>query len=139
MTPCEEYTIVLSVADVSDQNFDSAVFLEARSFGTGSLQVEINTFSLDGSLSEGCTEGALTFNLPTVAENDIPIDYTIFGTATPGVDYSAIPSDLFIPAGESSITIPIEVFEDGIDEPVETIGIDIQLSLIHISESTRPY
>ena len=126
VTPCEEYTIVLSVADVSDQNFDSAVFLEARSFGTGSLQVEINTFSLDGSLSEGCTEGALTFNLPTVAENDIPIDYTIFGTATPGVDYSAIPSDLFIPAGESSITIPIEVFEDGIDEPVETIGIDIQ-------------
>ncbi len=126
VTPCEEYTIVLSLADGVDTNFDSAVFLEARSFGTGSLQVEINTFSLDGSLAEGCTDGALTFNLPSPAENDIPLDYTIFGTATPGVDYSAIPSDLTIPAGESSLTIPIVVFEDGIDEPVETIGIDIQ-------------
>jgi len=126
VTPCVEYTIVLSIADVFDRNYDSAVFLEARSFGTGSLKVELNTFSLDGSLSEGCTDGALTFNLPSAAENDFPLDYTIFGTATPGVDYSAIPSDLTIPAGESSISIPITVFEDGIDEPVETIGIDIQ-------------
>jgi len=126
VTPCEEYTIVLSLADVTDQNFDSAVFLEARSFGTGSLQVEVNTFSLDGSLSEGCTEGSLSINLPGPAENDLALDYTIFGTATPGVDYSAIPSDLTILAGESSISVPIIVFEDGIDEPVETIGIDIQ-------------
>jgi len=126
VTPCEEYTIVLSLADGFDNNFDSAVFLEARSFGTGALQVELNTFSLDGSLSEGCTDGAITFELPTVAEADIPLDYTIFGTATPGVDYSTIPSDLFIPAGESIISIPIVVFEDGIAEPIETIGIDIQ-------------
>ncbi len=126
VTPCEEYTIVLSLADVSDFRYDSAVFLEARSFGTGSLQVELNTFSLDGSLAEGCTDGALTFNLPSPAETDFPLDYTVFGTATPGVDYSAIPDDLTIPAGESSISVPIIVFEDGIDEPVETIGIDIQ-------------
>lgn len=126
VTPCEEYTIVLSLADVFDQNFDSAVFLEARSFGTGSLQVEVNTFSLDGSLSEGCTDGSLSINLPYPAETDLVLDYTIFGTATPGVDYSAIPSDLIIPAGQSSVSVPIVVFEDGIDEPIETIGIDIQ-------------
>ncbi len=124
--PCEEYTIVLSLADVNDQQFDSAVFLEARSFGTGSLQVEVNTFSLDGSLSEGCTDGALTINLPAAAETDLVLDYTIFGTATPDVDYSAIPNNLIIPAGESSISIPVIVYEDGINEPVETIGIDIQ-------------
>ena len=129
VTPCEEYTIVLSIADVVDNMFDSAVFLEARSFGTGSLQVELNTFSLDGSLSEGCTDGAITFQLPTIAETDIPLDYTIFGTATPGVDYSTIPSDLFIPAGENMISVPIVVFEDGIVEPTETIGIDIQLDI----------
>ena len=126
VTPCEEYTIVLSIADVFDDIFDSAVFLEARSFGTGSLQVELNTFSLDGSLAEGCTDGAITFELPTPAETDVPLDYTIFGTATPGIDYSAIPPDLTIPAGETTITIPIVVFEDGIVEPTETIGIDIQ-------------
>ncbi len=124
--PCEEYTIVLSVADVTDQNFDSAVFLEARSFGTGSLQVEVNTFSLDGSLSEGCTDGSLSINLPFPAEMDLELDYSVFGTATPGVDYSAIPDNLTIPAGESSVTVPIIVYEDGIVEPVETIGIAIQ-------------
>lgn len=126
VTPCEEYTIVLSIADVGDQNYDSAVFLEARSFGTGSLQVDLNTFSLDGSLAEGCTDGEITITLPTPAETDLILDYTVFGTATPGVDYSAIPSDLTILAGEISISVPIVVFEDGIIEPTETIGIDIQ-------------
>lgn len=126
VTPCQEYTIVLSIADVGDDQWDSAVFLEARSFGTGSLQVETQTVSLDGSLSEGCASGELTFALPNVVENDFPIDYTIFGTATNGVDYSFIPDDLFIAAGDSVVSVPVEVYEDNIEEDVELIGIDIQ-------------
>lgn len=129
VTPCEEYTIVLSLADVSDNMFDSAVFLEARSFGTGTLKVDINTVSLDGSLAEGCEDGLLSFDLPRPVEQDFFLDYTIFGTATNGVDYSTIPTDLFIAAGDSSVSVPITVFEDGIQEGIETLGIDVQLNI----------
>jgi gliding motility-associated-like protein len=124
--PCQEYTIKLAICDAGDSAFDSAVFLEAKSFGTGSLDVEITTVSLDGTIAEGCSDGALSFSLPNFVENDFPIDYTIFGTATNGVDYQFISEDLFIAAGDSFVTVPVVVFEDGIDEPIETIGIDVQ-------------
>ena len=124
--PCSTYTIKLVIADVSDGAFDSGVFLEAKSFGTGSLNVEAATVSLDGSVAEGCAEGLLTFSLPGPVESDYPIDYQILGSAENGVDYAFIPSDLFIPAGDSTISIPIIAFEDGIDEGEETILIDVQ-------------
>ncbi len=124
--PCQEYTIKLAVADVGDSAFDTGVFLEAKSFGTGSLEVELATLSLDGTVTEDCASASVTFALPSSANADYPIDFTIIGTATNGTDYDTIPLDLFIAQGDSSVTIPIIAFEDGFLEGVETIGIDVQ-------------
>lgn len=126
VVPCQEYTIKLVVCDVSDSAFDSGVFLEAKSFGTGSLNVEAATVSLDGSIAEGCSPGTLTFSLPTPTESDLFIDYQIIGTAINGVDYEFIPEDLFIPAGDSILVVPIVAIEDGIAEAPETLVIDVQ-------------
>ncbi|GJM32801.1 MAG: hypothetical protein DHS20C18_18020 [Saprospiraceae bacterium] len=126
VVPCSTYTIKLAISDVFDSAYDSGVFLEAKSFGTGSLKVEANTVSLDGSIAEGCAEGAITFSLPRPTESDYIIDYNIFGTAENGVDYSFIPPDLFIPAGDSVLVIPIIAFEDGITEGTETLILDVQ-------------
>lgn len=124
--PCQTYTIKLVICDVADQNWDSGVFLEAKSFGTGSLQVETVTASLDGSIAEGCGEGVLSFSLPTRVESDFPIDYSIIGTAENGIDYVTIPEDLFIPAGDSVVSVPIIAIEDGIPDDQETLLIDVQ-------------
>ena len=124
--PCNVYKIKLVICDVSDGAFDSGVFLEAKSFGTGTLNVEATTVSLDGSVAEGCSEGLLTFSLPRPVESDYPIDYQILGTAENGIDYVTIPPDLFIPAGDSSLSIPIIALEDGIMEGDETLLIDVQ-------------
>lgn len=124
--PCNVYTIKLVICDVSDGSHDSGVFLEAKSFGTGSLDVKATTVSVDGSVAEGCSEGTLTFSLPTAPESDFPLDYNILGTATNGVDYELIPPGLFIPAGSTSISIPIIGIEDGILEGTETIILDIK-------------
>lgn len=124
--PCETYTIKLMVADAGDDAFDTGVFLEAKSFGTGSLKVETATVSLDGTITEDCASGSITFSYPGPVESDYPLDYTIIGTATNGVDYITIPSNIFIPQGDSTVTIPIVGLEDGIPEGLESIGIDIQ-------------
>jgi gliding motility-associated-like protein len=126
VVPCEEYTIKLVISDVGDQIYDSGVFLEAKSFGTGSLEVDIATVSLDGTITEGCSDGVLTFSLPSPTESDYLIDYNIFGTAINGIDYEFIPTDLFVPQGDSTVSVPIIAFEDGLDEGVETIAIDVQ-------------
>jgi gliding motility-associated-like protein len=124
--PCQEYTIKLAVADVGDGAFDTGVFLEAKSFGTGALEVEFASLSLDGTITEDCASAVLTFALPSLVEADYPIDYTIIGTAENGVDYQQIPLDLTIAQGDSSVSVDVIAWEDGIPENIESIGIDVQ-------------
>lgn len=127
VVPCQPYTIKLAIADVGDSAYDSGVFLEAKSFGTGSLRVDATTVSADGTIAEGCVPGSVTFSLPEIRAQDVPVVFNVFGSATPGTDYLPIPSTLVIPAGQTSITVPITAFEDGIAEIPESIGISVQV------------
>jgi gliding motility-associated-like protein len=124
--PCQVYTIKLAICDVSDAVYDSGVFLEAKSFGTSSLDVNVATLSLDGSVAEGCSAGTITFAVPNPVESDTYIDFSVFGTAINGIDYELIPDTLFIPAGQSSVSFDIIAIEDFIVEGEETILIDVQ-------------
>ena len=126
VVPCEEYTIKLVIADKGDTAFDSGVFLQAKSFGSPSLDIDIVTASLDGAVVEGCADGVITIALPNPVETDLPLDYEIFGDAENGVDFELIPQGLFIPAGESEINVPLIAFEDGLDEGNETFAIAFQ-------------
>lgn len=124
--PCQVYTIKLVIADAFDGLLDSGVFLEAKSFGTGSLDVEIEGLAIDGGLAEGCGEGEIVFNLPAPVESDYDVEFAVGGTATPDVDYPALPATVIIPAGDSTFRIPISAYEDGIDEGDETILLSVQ-------------
>ncbi|MAT55933.1 MAG: hypothetical protein CMN32_15780 [Saprospirales bacterium] len=131
--PCETYHIRLVIADVGDPFYDSAVFLKANSFSAGGTAVGEVVVPSTGSnfVYEDCADGFITFtrvggdiNLPHIIElNLLPSS-----TATPGVDYAPLPTTVVIPAGQSSVTLPINVFPDGIPEGVETIVIGIENS-----------
>ncbi len=127
VTPCQPYTIKLAIADVDDDRLDSGVFLEAKSFGTSALFANVVTPSSDGVLAEGCTPGEVTFTIPDYRAQNYNVIYNVFGSATPGLDYPAIPNNLFIPAGQLSITVPINALEDNMVEPLESIGIAVQV------------
>lgn len=124
--PCEEYVIKLAIADVTDEGYDSGVFLEAKSFGTSQLFVEAETASSDGAIAEGCAEGLITFSLARPLNEDFEVNYNVFGTATNGTDYNFLPGTLTIPAGDISESILITPFEDFTAESLETIYIEIQ-------------
>jgi subtilisin-like proprotein convertase family protein len=124
--PCKSYTIKLAIADAGDEIYDSGVFLEAKSFGTGSLQVEAATASLDGTVTEGCAEGMLRFMLPSPADEPYIIDYNIWGTAVNGTDLQVIPMNLVIPVGQSEVSVPIIAFEDNLAEGNEYLAVDVQ-------------
>jgi gliding motility-associated-like protein len=124
--PCQQYTIKLAIADVSDHIFDSGVFLEAKSFGTGSLRAEVTTASLEGVIAEGCSQATITFQLPETLSQDFPIDYNIWGTALNGVDYDSIPNKLVIPAGQQEVVLILNAIEDGQTETPEFLAIDYQ-------------
>lgn len=127
--PCKEYTIKLAIADGFDGIFDSAVFLEAKSFGTGSVSLDIQTVSLDGSIAEGCNSGIIVISIPSPAEEDIKIDAQLINcssSATIDVDYFGLPNEFVIPKGETRIEFEIFAIDEGITEGDEFICFDIQ-------------
>lgn len=133
--PCQEYTIKLAVGDGTDTRFDSSVLLEAKSFGTSSLAVEIETVSIDGSLAESCTSGSISFSFESIVTADTPIDFSILtdpslaDAATEGVDFTIDASSIFIPQGQNSVDLPISALFDTQIEGTEFIYIDYQANI----------
>ncbi|HMX41079.1 MAG TPA: choice-of-anchor L domain-containing protein, partial [Saprospiraceae bacterium] len=127
--PCQTYHIQLKVGDVGDGIFDSAVFLKAGSFdagGNASVDWVVNGDTDEDEVYEGCGTVKLVFD--RVGSNlnvPLPVQFTVTGTATPGVDYSPIPSVVSIPAGQDKLELTVNIFTDQILEGQETIIITL--------------
>lgn len=134
VVPCQTYTMKIIIADVVDRDFDSGVFLEAKSFSSGFLQVETESQSIDGTLAEGCSAGSLFFETPSVQSSNYVIDLNLLDpsqyldAAIEGLDFNNFPSQVIIPAGQSSVSIPLDILSDNIDEGIEHIYFDVFLN-----------
>jgi hypothetical protein len=70
----------------------------------------------------------------TTAALDVKL--TLTGTATTGVDYTGISTTMTIPAGASSLSVPVTMLQDSIAEPMETLSIDIAIDAAYIRTNT---
>ena len=127
--PCVAYTIELSIGDVQDAIYDSAVFLEEGSFSSNALHVSKRTTGEGGNIGEGCTAGSITLQLSQASSQAQVIPYSLVGTATNGLDYTALNGLAVIPAGETVAEIAIEPLSDTQTESVETLGVAIPISI----------
>ena len=131
--PCEVYHLKMSIADVSDDGYDSAVFLKANSFFAGSdaeIAATANGSTDDLFVYENCGDQDLIITInrgpESVLEQDMPFGLEVSGTAISGEDYSFFDPIQEIPAFQQSVDIPITIISDDIPEGTETI--EIQLS-----------
>ncbi len=129
--PCEEYHIKLAIADAFDGAYDSGVFLEANSFTTDVLDVDVSTLFLNDTIIEGCDTATVFFTVSDPVTSPYVVNYTILGssTATNGTDYPAIPASATIPIGSDSTGFFIVPFDDGLVEGTEFIQIEVQTSV----------
>ncbi len=144
--PCQEYHIKLAIADLGDDILDTGVFLEAKSFGTGSIVTDLQTVSVDGTIVEGCSGATIKFTTPNALSSDISLNYNILGPATHPADYTVTqggtdfnPGDpLVIVAGDTMVTLDIMALEDGIVENGEFIGISVQKDVCTVDTLVIP-
>ncbi len=137
---CEQYTIKLAIADVTDGSFNSAVFLEAKSFSSPTLSVgRGGDPTVDGSISEGCNEAIFRFKLPSVATQDTIIALNLItdsslDLAENGVDYRIFPSanQLIVDAGSDEVELRIETILDNELENEESILLSYQKNICTI-------
>lgn len=118
----EVYHIKMAIGNVGDQSYDSGVFLQANSFASDAVQVQMATFSGSDIVYEGCTDASIRFIRPHVQINDtLTINYSIGGTATMGTDYNNLPNPITFLPGQDTIVVTITSTFDGIPDNGETI------------------
>ena len=133
LVPCDTYHIKLVIADVTDNIFDSAVFLKAGSFNAGGNAVAgVNIQDAEdpeaGLAYEGCQQSSFVFSR---AENDtsedLVINYRVSdeSTAIPWFDYIPFGTSVTIPKGQMSVEVPVDVIKDDVAEGPESIKLDV--------------
>lgn len=122
----ETYHLKLAMADVLDGVYDSAVFFGGGSIYSNKSFIE---FQNDEATALGvdsvyeCNSTLLEISRSVDINVDQTIELNIEGTAVSGEDYNEIPSSVTIPAGEASVSIPVEILEDDEEEGSETIEV----------------
>ncbi len=72
-------------------------------------------------LPESCFQSNLDFILSDPVEEDVFVEFATGGTATLGEDYDIESFEVMIPAGETNVSVPIEILADNIFEGDEEI------------------
>ncbi len=124
----ETYHIKLAIGDAGDQSFDSAVFLEASSFSSNGVSVEIASATGSAAITEGCDSAIVTFIRPSEADTTtLDIDYIIGGTATNGTDYPFLNGTVSFPIGEDTVEFYVTPIADALVEGTETVTISVEI------------
>lgn len=125
--PCETYHIKLVLADITDSVVASAVFLRANSFNAGgTAKAEVLYAGGQSTAYEDCPTSYVRFSRDSSDVNlPLAVNFTVSGSATPGVDYAALNSPVIIPAGQNEVLIPVEIFQDQTTEGQESFVLSI--------------
>ncbi|MDR0802272.1 choice-of-anchor L domain-containing protein [Fluviicola sp.] len=118
----QTYHIKLAICNVGDTGYDSGVFLEADSFTSPAIDINVATETGDTTVIENCTSAQFSFVRPHIQDLDtLVFSYDIGGTAIMGVDYANLPNPIIFLPGQDTVTITLNPFGDGITESPESV------------------
>lgn len=81
--------------------------------------------SPDNGSEAGPDNASVTVSLASNATADVVVAYSVSGTATSGLDFTALSGSVTIDNGTSSSIITVPVLDDGLDEDNETVIITL--------------
>ncbi len=118
VVPCAPYHLVIAIADVSDNIYDSGVFLEANSLSSNAIQFSFDNPSNPDNpsdLYEGCMARIL-LHRPSMSSVPTNIGIEIVGDVTNGQDFPLMNSTITFPADTQDMSITIAPTLDGTTE-----------------------
>lgn len=125
--PCQTYHLKLVISDLIDTQFDSGVFLEAKSLSSNAIgmsnQTQVDPTTGNNYLAEGCQAGSFTIRRPKKEPTPLIVTLNYSGTAINGTDVILLPSFVTIPANDSFVTVNIVPIVDGLPEGIEELKV----------------
>lgn len=88
----------------------------------------VNVFLKDPLVEESGTQDGFEFKRYGDTSSSLTVNYSVSGTATSGVDYTALSGSIVFGVGESSKILQVSVIDDSTVEAPESIKIDITAS-----------
>ncbi|MCK7554699.1 hypothetical protein MKQ70_06665 [Chitinophaga sedimenti] len=87
------------------------------------VNLKLGVTATQPAAAEPATNGGFTISIAggKLTSEAITVQYTIGGSATPDADYQAISGIITIPAGASSVIVPVNVLNDDEVEDPETV------------------
>ena len=118
-------TVILAIA-----NFNDTYSIGTPSQGTVTIIDNSDTPLINvraGAVgTEGGANATVIFHSIGNGTGNITVNYTVSGTATPGVDYTALSGTVSVPVnGSNDTTVTIPIINDTIPEPTETVVVKI--------------
>lgn len=126
VTPTLTYHVAFAIADIQDGAYDSGVFIEGSSLVSNTLLDGVfyssgNITSNPNYIVEGCSYGKFVFYTSKKVLDSFEINLSYSGNAISGVDYSSLPSKVFIPKGDSVVSFNVNGILDQLVEPFDSI------------------
>lgn len=127
VVPCDTYDIRLAVADIFDDQINSALLIESSSLSSGGYGISSTVTSGDTFIVEGCSPGQITIDRDArdTAATQILLSYG--GTAINGIDVTTLPTSPSFASQSSTLNIPVNAIPDNTVEGEE----DLIVYLLH--------
>ena len=126
-------TVVLTLDSVISSG-DAQITVGASSTATITISDEdtatASVLATSSEAAEGGASGGFTVSLTHASDQDTTFSYQLSGAATSGSDYQAIPGTIVIPAGDTSVQVPVTVIDDGVLEPSEEVTLTLVSPLL---------
>ncbi len=112
VTPCDTYRIKMAIVDAGNDQYDSGVFIEAGSLKTNTYHFDPTAISslilgTPNSIVKGCPTDSLKIQGEYSLAYPVTLHLSYGGTGVSGVDYSALPDSVVMPAGATFTGFPI--------------------------------
>lgn len=125
VTPVDDALVEASETVVLTLSTNAAYVLGATKSGTVTIldnDTTVNIAATTPTASEaGAVPGKITVTRVGYTASALTVYYSVSGTATKGIDYSAPSGSVTIPAGASSATVTIAPIDDAVVEANETV------------------
>ena len=120
VAPCYKYSIAISICDVSDDNYNSAVYLGANSFKADAFALDNTTQGEtigDTLLKANCSSTTIRVKLNRPATTSDSYTFQVVGDMVEGIDYVAFGNQLTFAEGDSIAQVTINFISDPTDVP----------------------
>jgi|GEM_PF-672574 len=122
---------ITNIAGVTGSGTDGGTVLPTLSI------VATDAAAAETTVSQTANTGTYTISRTGSTTSALVVSLSYSGSATSGSDYSSLPTQVTIPAGQSSVTLTVRPVDDSLSEPSESVIATLQSSSAYNFDSRR--